>query len=70
MVAAFEKAYGKPIPYEIKERRPGDSACSLAVPDKANKELEWKTEFGIDDMCRDTWNWASKNPNGYEDSKE
>ena len=58
LVAAFEKASGLKIPYVMGPRRPGDVACLLAIPDKANNDLGWKTELTIDDMCRDTYNWV------------
>lgn len=66
LVAAFEKVNGVPIPYKIVDRRPGDVATCYANADKALAELDWKTEKTIEDMCRDTWNWQSKNPNGYQ----
>ncbi|HEM5301155.1 TPA: UDP-glucose 4-epimerase GalE [Streptococcus suis] len=66
LVQAFEKVNGVPVPYKIVDRRPGDVATCYANADKAWKELNWKTEKNIEDMCRDTWNWQSKNPNGYE----
>ena len=62
---AFEKACGKDLPYVIDPRRPGDIAECWADPAKAKKELGWEAQYGIDDMCRDTWNWQSKNPDGY-----
>ena len=65
MVHAFEKACGKQLPYEICPRRPGDIAECYADSSKAAKDLGWKAEFGIEEMCRDQWNWQSKNPNGY-----
>ena len=68
MVHAFEKACGKQLPYEICPRRPGDIAECYADPSKAAKDLGWKAEFGIEEMCRDQWNWQSKNPNGYNSS--
>ena len=64
---AFEKACGKTLPYEIKERRPGDIATCYSKCDKAEAELGWKAEYDIDEMCADSWNWQSKNPNGYND---
>lgn len=67
MVAAFSKACGKEIPYEIVPRRPGDIASVYADCSLAEKELGWKAELDIDKMCADTWNWQSKNPNGYEE---
>lgn len=66
LVQAFEKVNGVPVPYKIVDRRPGDVATCYANADKALTELNWKTEKTIEDMCRDTWNWQSKNPNGYE----
>lgn len=66
MVKAFEKACGKEIPYEIKARRPGDIATCYADPAKAERELHWKAERGLDKMCEDSWRWQSGNPNGYE----
>ena len=65
VVKAFEKACGKPIPYKIQPRRPGDIAECWADPARAAAELGWKAERGIDEMCRDAWNWQSKNPYGY-----
>ncbi|WP_449460510.1 UDP-glucose 4-epimerase GalE [Streptococcus suis] len=66
LVQAFEKVNGVPVPYKIVDRRPGDVETCYANADKALAELNWKTEKTIEDMCRDTWNWQSKNPNGYE----
>ncbi len=63
---AFEKACGKTLPYEIVPRRPGDVAALYADCSLAQKELGWKAERGIDEMCRDLWNWQSHNPNGYK----
>ncbi|MGI9273352.1 MAG: UDP-glucose 4-epimerase GalE [Endozoicomonas sp.] len=65
MVAAFEKASGRPVPYEIVGRRPGDIAACYANPDKALKELGWKAEKGLEDMVSDAWRWQSNNPDGY-----
>ncbi|KAL8536370.1 hypothetical protein ACS0TY_011843 [Phlomoides rotata] len=69
MVAAFEKASGKKIPLVNAARRPGDAEVVYAETDKAERELKWKANYGVDEMCRDQWNWASKNPYGYEASK-
>ncbi len=66
IVKAFEKANDIKIPYTIKPRRAGDIAEFYADPKKANKELNWHTENTLEDMCRDSWNWQKKNPNGYE----
>ena len=68
MIHAFEKACGKTLPYEICPRRSGDIAACYACSDKAAAELGWKARFGIEEMCRDQWNWQSKNPNGYRNS--
>ncbi len=65
VVKAFEKASGQKVKYEIKPRRAGDIATCYCDPSKAERELFWKAEFGIEEMCRDSWNWQSKNPNGY-----
>lgn len=62
---AFERACGKEIPYVIAPRRPGDIDACWADPSLAEKELGWKAKFDLDDMCRDSWNWQSKNPYGY-----
>lgn len=66
LVQAFEKVNGVKVPYKIVDRRPGDVATCYANADKALAELNWKTEKTIEDMCRDTWNWQSKNSNGYK----
>lgn len=65
MIQAFEQACGKVIPYKIVERRPGDVATSYADPSKANRELGWSTQRGIQEMCEDVWRWQSRNPDGY-----
>ena len=67
IVKNFEKATGVKIPYSIKPRRAGDIATCYASADKAKKELGWVAERDIEDMCRDSWNFQRKNPNGYED---
>jgi UDP-glucose 4-epimerase len=66
LVAAFEKASGVKIPYQIVDRRPGDVAVCYADPSKAKIELGWVAEKGIGDMCRDAWRWQENNPNGYD----
>ncbi|WP_394550490.1 UDP-glucose 4-epimerase GalE [Pantoea sp. SGAir0183] len=66
MIKAFEKASGKPIPYEIKPRRDGDLPAFWADASLANRELDWRVTRGIDAMMRDTWNWQSKNPEGFK----
>ena len=65
IVAAFEKVSGVKIPYVIDPRRPGDIGTCYSSPGKALDELGWKAEFGIEEMCRDSWNWQKKNPEGY-----
>ncbi len=65
VVNAFERANGVKIPYSIKPRRSGDIATCYSDPTKAERELGWKAEYGIEEMCRDSWNWQRKNPNGY-----
>lgn len=66
IVNAFMKVNGVDIPYEFKPRRPGDIAECYADPNKALNGLGWKAELSLEDMCRDSWNWQSNNPNGYE----
>ncbi len=66
IIKAFSKACGKDVPYVITDPRPGDVAICYADASKAKAELGWQAERGIEDMCRDAWNWQSKNPNGYE----
>lgn len=67
LVRAFSRASQMEIPYKIVERRDGDVAMSYADPSKAKEVLNWEASLGIDEMCRDSWNWQSKNPNGYDD---
>ncbi len=67
VIKAFEKASGKPVPYKLVARRPGDIAECYADPAYALEQLGWKADRGLDDMCRDAWNWQSQNPNGYRD---
>lgn len=65
VVNAFIRVNGVDIPYQIKPRRAGDIATCYCDPAKAEKELGWKAQFGLDEMCRDSWNWQRNNPNGY-----
>jgi UDP-glucose 4-epimerase len=67
MVKAFEKTTGKPIPYKIMPRRPGDIDECYADPTLAKEVLGFKAEKTLDDMCRDAMNWQTKNPNGYDE---
>jgi len=64
-VKMFEKASGKKVPYRFAGRRPGDVAECYADPSKANRELGWKAERGLEEMCADAWRWQSANPDGY-----
>ena len=65
VIHAFEKACGHPLKYEIKPRRDGDIATCYSKCDKAKEELGWEAEYGIEEMCADSWNWQKKNPDGY-----
>ncbi|MEG0803453.1 MAG: UDP-glucose 4-epimerase GalE [Pygmaiobacter sp.] len=65
VIKAYEKACGKTLPYVIGARRPGDIAACYADPKKAREELHWQARYGIEEMCADSWNWQSHNPNGY-----
>ncbi len=65
MVHAFVEANGVDVPYVIADRRPGDIATCYADPSKSAEVLGWKAEKNLQDMCRDSWNWQSKNPQGY-----
>ncbi len=67
IVKNFEEASGVKIPYVIKERRAGDIATCYSDASKAEKELGWKAEYGIKEMCADSWRWQKNNPNGYEE---
>lgn len=66
VVNSFEKATGQKIPYEVTPRRSGDIATCFADSTKALKELGWKAEKTLEDMCRDSWHWQQTNPTGYE----
>lgn len=66
MIAAFEKASGRTVPYEIVARRPGDIAACYADPSLAKTVLGWQAKHDIVRMCEDTWRWQQKNPNGYD----
>ena len=65
MVAAFEKASGRQIPYRIVGRRPGDIAETYADAGKARRELGWAAKLGLAEMCADAWRWQSQNPQGF-----
>lgn len=65
VVRAFERASGRPIPYDVVGRRSGDIATCYADPSLANTELGWAADHSLDAMCADTWRWQSQNPDGY-----
>lgn len=67
LVKAFSKASGKEIPYKIAPRRAGDVAICYADPSKANRELNWKAEKSLEQMCEDSWRWQKNNPKGYRE---
>ena len=67
MVKAFEKANGVKVPYQIVDRRPGDLPTCYADPSKSAEILGWRAEKNLEDMCRDSWRWQSRNPMGYAD---
>ncbi len=67
IVKNFEEANGIKIPYSIKPRRAGDIATCYSDATKAKEELGWTAEFGIKEMCADSWRWQKNNPNGYDD---
>ena len=70
MVHAFEKASGVEIPMQMKDRRPGDVAAMYCNPERAWKELGWKTERSVLEMCEDLWKFQKNNPNGYVSSND
>ncbi len=70
VIRAFEKACGHAIPYKIAPRRAGDIAACYASTEKANRELDWKAQLDIDDMCVSLWNWQTKNPEGFGKAKK
>ena len=67
IVKNFEEATGVKIPYVIKDRRPGDIATCYSDATKAKEELGWTAQYGIKEMCADSWNWQKNNPNGYDE---
>lgn len=66
IVNTFSAVNGVEIPYQILDRRAGDVATLLADPSKANRELSWSAKYGLEEMCRDSWNWQKNNPDGYK----
>lgn len=67
IVKAFNKAYGKELPYKIAPRRAGDIATCYSDPTKAKEVLGWTAKRGIEEMCEDSWRWQSNNPNGFDE---
>ena len=67
MVHMFEEVSGRPIPYKITARRPGDIATCYADPSLARELLGWTAKRGLREMCEDSWRWQSQNPNGYRE---
>ena len=67
IVNTFQTATGVPVAYEMGARRDGDLPESWADVGKAANQLGWTAKRSLTDMCRDTWNWQSQNPNGYQD---
>ena len=67
VIKAFSKACGHDVPYQIKPRRPGDIATCYADASLAKKELNWEAQYGIEEMCADSWKWQRMNPNGYKE---
>ena len=65
IVRAFEQASGRPVPYRVVPRRPGDVATCYADPTRATRELGWQAQRGLPEMMADTWRWQSANPQGY-----
>ncbi|MBR8175115.1 UDP-glucose 4-epimerase GalE [Burkholderia ambifaria] len=65
VVRAFEKASGRPVPYELVARRPGDVAECYANPQAAADLIGWRATLGIDEMCADHWKWQEANPRGF-----
>jgi UDP-glucose 4-epimerase len=66
MVNTFSSVNNVPVPYVIGPRRPGDIATCYADPAKSAEILGWTAQHTLEDMCRDSWNWQSKNPMGYD----
>lgn len=65
MIDAFSKSVGRKLPYEVAPRRQGDVLNLTANPSRANKELGWKAERGLEQACDDLWRWTESNPQGY-----
>jgi UDP-glucose 4-epimerase len=65
LVAAYARASGRPVPYQVVARRPGDVAACYADPARAQSLLGWQARFDLDRMCADSWRWQQQNPNGF-----
>ena len=65
VVRAFEAASGRPVPYQLAPRRPGDVAQCYADPRLAQRTLGWQAKRSLEEMCADAWRWQSRNPDGY-----
>jgi UDP-glucose 4-epimerase len=65
VIDAYARASGRPIPYEVVPRRPGDVATVFTDPTRAQALLGWQAKFDLDDMCQSSWHWQQRNPNGY-----
>lgn len=70
LVNGMGEATGKPVPYEMAARRPGDVASMYADPSRADELLKWEADLGLKEMCEDTWRWQSENPYGYKQDIE
>jgi UDP-glucose 4-epimerase len=70
LVEGMARATGKPVPYTMSPRRPGDVATVFANPDRAKKLLGWEAKLGLKEMCEDTWRWQMNNPCGYKQELE
>ncbi len=66
LVQTFQQANQVTVAYQMADRRPGDVAVCYASAEKARQELQWTAKCSIEEMCRDSWNWQKKNPDGYE----
>jgi UDP-glucose 4-epimerase len=65
LISAFEKASGRPVPYQVVGRRPGDIAACWADPSHATDTMNWKASRDLTEMCQDSWHWQKTNPRGY-----
>lgn len=70
VMEAFEKVSGEKIPHRFVSRRPGDAPVSYADPSRAEAELGWVAQRGLEQMCRDIWRWQSNNPDGYDSTQQ